>query len=1002
MALFYKFSKNYQFMKLFIASLIVFSTFVSVAFGQHAIYVNQAYAGKGRDGSINHPFTTLLEGQNAARKFIANSTDDVEIILRAGVYTLSKTFELNEQDACKDHQKMTFKTYPNEQVIVSGGKEIKNWKRVEGKNYFVATANPKDGFAPYFRQLFVNDRRVMQSKSDFVPVFSMLYDDPETPQIWDGYIVKTKAIKPYNRYSQIRIFQEGDFKHIEQMVNKIIPISDSESAIVMKQPFFMDWTKTYVYNNTNSIRIINALEELDEPGEFYLDQETHQVYYYPQRGEVMEQASIVAPTVETLVNVKGTEVHYLSNISFEGLTFKYGNWLAPNTREIGRSQADLYPNYTSIEGQFIAQFTEHLSIKNCSFLCHANAGIYLPSNNKSTLIEGNIFNDLTAAAILLGDNHSFKEKGLNDSVLISNNVVRNIGQDFFQASGIYANCTKNLSVIHNDVADVAYFGINQRYGGEKDNISESFSGNTVFSGNKVSDYGTAAKYGFGIGDEVAGLYIYGTKGATISENYVTYGGKNEFLEGSFRQDALGTNNVFSNNVSDAKPAKRSFSASIENTKDNVFFKNNYSNEKIEPVHEKVLFDNHHLELDAPKWSEAAQTIINNAGLQPNYQHLLKQQSTGVNIALKAKVKVSGNEKMLDSAKKLIDNDLFTSFSSNKMNQLAWVYLELDKLYTIDKVQLLPIYQSNDPLSRCFFEVQLSNDANFKQYQVFGGQNEIPFAYNASPQTKKVPLAYNPWEMYGNGVGGYKYLRVFGKRISFSEIRIYGHETIQKGKQLTYNDVDFEKTLNSEKILQPASTEWGSACYTRKPFTKGAEYWHSRWFPNHIKLSKLGDTLKIETPSGTAVFRGGLFGNEPIKMGLKFLKNSNTATHIIAFRGKSNLRAFNEQACYYLSFSPKEIKLYQVNSKGDATILLGSEAGLKGKLGEGVPMVNNIYETLETFVLYTENEPNGVRIKLSIAGNEVFNCLDNTIGQIRDAGYLNLRASKNSSFLLMDL
>jgi len=988
-------------MKLFIALFIIFNTSLSVGFAQHAIYVNQSYIGKEKNGSMEHPFINLLEGQNAARKFISTSPDDVEIILRAGVYTLSKTFELNDQDACKDHQKLTFKAYPNEQVIISGGKEIKNWKRVLGKNYFVAMADPKDGFAPFFRQLFVNDRRVMQAKSDFIPVFSMPYDDPKTPQVWDGYIVKTKAIKTYKRLSQIRIFQEGDFKHIEQMVNNIIPISDSESAIVMKQPYFMDWTKTYVYNNTNSIRVINALEELDEPGEFYLDQENHQVYYFPQCGEVIDQASIVAPTVETLVNVKGTEPNYLKNIGFEGLTFKYGNWLAPNTKEIGRSQADLYPNYTSMEGQFNAQFTENLTIKNCSFLCHANAGIYLPSYNKSTLIEGNIFNDLTAAAILLGDNHSFKEKGLNDSVLISNNVVRNIGQDFFQASGIYANCTKNLSVIHNDVADVAYFGINQRYGGEKGNIAENFSGNTMFSGNRVSDFGTGSKYGFGIGDEVAGLYIYGTKGSTISENYVTYGGKNEFLEGSFRQDALGTKNVFSNNVSDAKPAKRSFSASIENTKENVFFKNNYSNEKIETVHEKVLFENHHLELEAPKWSEAAQTIINNAGLQPNYHHLLKQLSTGVNIALKAKVVVSGKEKISDSAKKLIDNDIFTSFTSNNKEKQSWVRLELDALYSIDKVQIVPVYELNDPSARCLFEIQMSNDADFKQYEVLGGQNEFPFAYNTSPQNKKVPLAYNPWEIYGNNGGGYKYLRILGRKISFSEIRVYGHESAQKGTQRKFPLLDFDKLLINEKTQPLTANQWGNACYSRVPFTKSTAYWHSRWFPNMVKFTKANDTLKIETPAGTAVFRGALFGNEPIKMRVKYIKSVDNTSHIIAFRGLSNTRSFNEQACYYWSFSPKEIKLYQVNAKGEATLVLGKEGGKKGIFGEGVPMVNSLYENIETVEINTLNEAKGVRIILTIAGKEVINCLDTTEGQIRNAGYLNLRSFKTGGFLLMD-
>jgi hypothetical protein len=363
--------------------------------------------------------------------------------------------------------------------------------------------------------------------------------------------------------------------------------------------------------------------------------------------------------------------------------------------------------------------------------------------------------------------------------------------------------------------------------------------------------------------------------------------------------------------------------------------------------------------------------------------------------------VSVKEKMTDSAKKLIDNDIFTNWTSTSNDQYAWVRLEFDKLYAIDKVQLVPIYQSNDPLARCCFEVQMSNDTLFNQYEVLGGQNEIPFAYNASPQTKKVPLAYNPWEVYGNKLGGYKYLRVVGIKISLSEIRIYGHEAAQKGTQRKFPLLDFDKILINEKTQPLTANQWGNACYTRVPFTKSTAFWHSRWFPNHTKLTKSGDTLKIETPSGTAVFRGGLFGNEPITMKLQFLKASNGASHILAFRGVSNLRAFNEQACYYLSFTPIEIKLYQVNTKGEATLLLGTERDKKGILGEGIPMENSLYENMETVVLDTENEPNGVRIKLSIAGKEVLNCLDNTSEQIREAGYMNLRASKNSSFLLMD-
>ena len=46
--------------------------------------------------------------------------------------------------------------------------------------------------------------------------------------------------------------------------------------------------------------VVNAFEELDEPGEWYLNRATQQVYYYPYSYENMNTAVVYAPVVETL------------------------------------------------------------------------------------------------------------------------------------------------------------------------------------------------------------------------------------------------------------------------------------------------------------------------------------------------------------------------------------------------------------------------------------------------------------------------------------------------------------------------------------------------------------------------------------------------------------------------------------------------------------------------------------------------------------------------------
>ena len=83
-------------------------------------------------------------------------------------------------------------------------------------------------------------------------------------------------------------------------------------------------------NIPTPIYIENALELLDEPGEWYLDRPAKTVYYMPRQGEDMTNAEVIVPAVEKLVELRGTLDRPVHNIRFEGLTFQHGGWLLPN------------------------------------------------------------------------------------------------------------------------------------------------------------------------------------------------------------------------------------------------------------------------------------------------------------------------------------------------------------------------------------------------------------------------------------------------------------------------------------------------------------------------------------------------------------------------------------------------------------------------------------------------------------------------------------------------
>ena len=607
-------------LKVFFLLCFVFYTPSLSAFysGEVILFVDPNSGNDSNNGSVDKPFKSLQKVKDYIRTINTNMSRDILVNMRGGEYQLTEGLIFEAKDSGNNGFKIRYKSFNEEKAVITGGRKISGWTPVAGKNYWVADVPISAGYASYFRNIWVNGNRAVQARSGFITFHAMNYDDFNTPQVRDGFIVKSSELKDYTNLSNIRIFQCGIFKHVEIPLLKIVPLTTNEKALVIKQPNFLDWTNTYTYETPYTLRIINAFEELDEEGEFYLDKTTRKVYYYPRSGESINSSIIIAPVVDGLIKFQGAPLNVVSNIEFNGIRFEYGNLSKLETKEFGRSQADLYADYTAIEGQVMLQYTENIAFKKCRFEHFTSSGIYLPDNNINTTIEGNVFYDLTATAVLIGKD-MMPSASANNNTTITNNVIRSIGKDFYQASGIYANTSKNLTITYNDVADVAYFGINQRY----PNVSTSFVGNTQIKNNRVTNYGTASKYGFGIGDEIAAFYFFGVQNSIVSNNYAHYSG-NKNIAGIFRQDQYGLNNSWTNNVADCKTCERSFSW-FNNQTGGVVFNNNIANVDGEfkdlPT---AINTNLFIEKNAPNWSLEAQKIIDSAGVQSAYRHLLSE------------------------------------------------------------------------------------------------------------------------------------------------------------------------------------------------------------------------------------------------------------------------------------------------------------------------------------------------------------------------------------------
>lgn len=257
-------------------------------------------------GTYARPFASLARAQAAARKFTGKAP--VTISLRAGVYYLPHTLVLTSADSGTKAAPVTYRAYKNEKVVVSGGQRLTLHWRPYRDGIMQATV-PDDVTTD---QLFVNgERQVLARYPNYdpkIPIFGGYAADaisPERVARWadpaGGYI---HAMHP-NLW--------GDFWYRITGKNAANALT-YEGGWQNNRPAPMHPLYRYVEN---------IFEELDAPGEWFLNTKTHTLYFYPPPGLDLKSATIEVPRLRTLIEFRGTESAPVRFVSLQGLTFRH-------------------------------------------------------------------------------------------------------------------------------------------------------------------------------------------------------------------------------------------------------------------------------------------------------------------------------------------------------------------------------------------------------------------------------------------------------------------------------------------------------------------------------------------------------------------------------------------------------------------------------------------------------------------------------------------------------
>lgn len=775
---------------------------------ENALYVSPNGNDKESGTSPDNAVKTIERARDIvrAKKYNVDMKADFTVYLRGGRYELNETLYFDYRDSGSNDHYVNYKAYKNEEPVICGGRKVSEWKPVAGKPYFVASVpertavkrkssikdnrklalHPKfyslqklsdDGFASYFAQLYVNGVRAEIARSHDAQQGSRKgwWDNPDTKEFRDGVYIKKSAIKNYSNPEDMRLLWLNLFKTMDAPVETIIPCADNKDEVIfkMRQPDFLKGTSWHRINPNGFFFIVNALEELDEPGEWYLDQKQDKVYYYPcQRDGDLNKAEVYAPRVEGLMKIDGTPMRQVHHLRFEGITFQHGNWAARKDHYLGLSQAEIFKTYTSeFPGQVILNYADDVMIRGCVIRHMASCGIQLYEGCDNVLIEGNITHDTTGAGISIGRWWLHKWECPTESIctktMIRNNIVRNVGRDYWQGTGINIFTAYDCKVYHNDVSDIAYTALHARTGDS--NYIHPKIGKIEYKYNKVSRAFAGHKWGIADGGH---LYMHGRYPDSLVEgNYSLHANKNVNLE--YYADNDSHTILWTKNVSRYSLARTPFRG---NCFTRVVFKNNYSDRALRKAGKGIEGQKREVQ-----WPPEALEVMKKAGLQTDYQHLLGGIYGHDNLALGKVCKSSSDADGQNSAVAAADGDWGTYWRANDQSEgRSWWAVDLGKAYVIQHLSILPRQDKYEAQARKMLEIQASNDPTFKKHIVLAERNELPW-YNKGSSNSTHPS--NLWEQFINVPEGYRYLRVISTdpkgKLSIGEFSAFGYPEKQK-------------------------------------------------------------------------------------------------------------------------------------------------------------------------------------------------------------------------------
>ncbi|MFN0165440.1 MAG: right-handed parallel beta-helix repeat-containing protein [Bryobacteraceae bacterium] len=370
---------------------------------------NDAWSGKSDQPARNKkdgPFATLERARDAVRemrKQDALPSGGVKVLIRGGDYLRRESFALTREDSGTAEAPVVFAAYPNEKPRLIGGRKVTGWSGVGDPNVYLrlglqarkairqtdlkklGITDPgrfaSRGFGrevtPSHLELFFQNKRQTVARwpdTGFTKITSPAdlepHDDDHGRLIGDlkkGFYYEGDRPRRWAETANIWVhgYWAWDWANSYEEIATIDP---AKRLVTTKPPY-----GHYGFRTRQRFYFLNVLEELDQPGEYYVDAGRRILYFWPP-ADLKTSEALVSVLDKPFVTMRD-----VSHVRVRGLTF-----------EAGRSSG------IEIEGG------EQVRVQGCTVRNVGNHGIVVRNGSRHVVESNDIYQAGDSGIILEG------------------------------------------------------------------------------------------------------------------------------------------------------------------------------------------------------------------------------------------------------------------------------------------------------------------------------------------------------------------------------------------------------------------------------------------------------------------------------------------------------------------------------------------------------------------------------------------------------------------------